>query len=103
MPSRVRKYKSSRERRIILTSFIDEYGDIILTVYNYCRVNKKVCRVYVRSSRCNECNRSNFSDCDIRVTSNEFSKLARERKSLVSRIDKARAATVAAQSVVMDA
>lgn len=62
-----------------------------------------MCRVHVRSGRCNHCNRSNFMDCDIRVTAGEFARLSKERVSLLAQVDEAHRATVAAQKEVMEA
>ncbi len=87
--------------RFLPILFTDTHGEVMPTVCTPCRNSNLVCRVHVQSGRCNNCNHSNNSQCDIRVTALEFSKLSKERVSLLKRMDEACAATVAAQDAVV--
>jgi hypothetical protein len=54
-----------------------------------CREAGRVYKVYVRSGRYSAYNASNSKRCDIRVTASEFSRLSKERKSLVKKVSEA--------------
>jgi hypothetical protein len=79
--------KSSTERRLDLASFIDIYGDVMPVACRNCRIANRVCRVHVRSGRCNECNRSNAKDCNIKISENEWSVIKAEKDRLQARLD----------------
>ena len=51
-----------------------------------CREAGLVCRVHVRSGRCNECNRANRKNCNIRVSADEWSVIKAEKDRLQSRL-----------------
>jgi hypothetical protein len=78
--------KSSTESRLQLASFIDIFGDIMPVACARCRTKGLVCRVHVHSGRCNECNRSNADNCDIRISEEEWGIIRTEREQLQERL-----------------
>jgi hypothetical protein len=52
-----------------------------------CRVAGLVCRVHVRSGRCNECNQRNLKSCNIRISENEWVLIRQERERLQARLE----------------
>jgi hypothetical protein len=78
---------SSTQRRLNLASYIDIYGDVMPVSCHNCRRQNLVCRVHVRSGRCNECNRSNAKDCNIRISENEWSVIKEEKDRLQARLE----------------
>jgi hypothetical protein len=77
---------SSTVRRLALADFIDSFGDVMPVACRNCRENGLVCRVHIRSGRCNECNRSNSKTCNIRISENEWSTIKEEKDRLQSRL-----------------
>jgi len=99
MPSsRISKHKkpikSSSERRRALADIIDLCGrEEMVRKCSYCRENKLSCRVHIRSGRCSQCVRRNSSDCDVRVTEEEWERLRKERRRLTAAVEEAREAS----------
>jgi hypothetical protein len=52
-----------------------------------CRAAGLVCRVYIRSGRCNECNRRNLKTCNIRISEKEWVLIRQERERLQARLE----------------
>jgi hypothetical protein len=52
-----------------------------------CRSSGLVCRVHIRSGRCNECNRHNLKNCNIRISEKEWSLIRQERERLQARLE----------------
>ena len=77
---------SSTLRRLDLANFIDSFGDVMPVACRNCRENGLVCRVHIRSGRCNECNRSNSKTCNIRISENEWSTIKEEKDRLQARL-----------------
>ena len=77
---------SSTVRRLALADFIDSFGDVMPVACRNCRENGLVCRVHIRSGRCNECNRSNSKTCNIRISENEWSTIKEEKDRLQARL-----------------
>ena len=103
MPHPPKSRKSSTDRRKELWEFIETFGDIMVRSCNNCRKAGRVCRVHVRSGKCAACIRRGCSDCDVRVTEDEFSRLRREHEKLRKDINDARAASMAAQAKAAEA
>ena len=76
------KTKTSTVRRKKLAEDIDREGKIMPRACSNCVRDKKVCKVHVRSGRCNECNRVGFNNCNLRVTKTKWRKLKEERLKL---------------------
>lgn len=55
-----------------------------------CRAAGLTCRVHVRSGRCNECNRRNLKNCNIRISESEWSVILEEKKQLQARLESLR-------------
>jgi hypothetical protein len=87
-PSTVSKpaTSSSTSRRLALADFIDSFGDVMPLACQYCRQNSLVCRVHVRSGKCNHCHRHNNSDCNIRISEEEWSSMKQEKVRLQERL-----------------
>jgi len=85
--------KSSTERRHILGREIESCGDIMPRKCNHCRLEKRVCKVHIKSGRCGQCNLHNHKDCDVRITEAEWNRLKKERVRLLDEIERARDAT----------
>lgn len=77
---------SSTARRLNLADFIDIFGDVMPVACRNCREAGLVCRVHIRSGRCNECNRSNSKTCNIRISENEWSTIKEEKDRLQARL-----------------
>lgn len=77
---------SSTNRRLALADFIDSFGDVMPLACQYCRQNNLVCRVHVRSGKCNHCHRHNNSDCNIRISEEEWSSMKQEKIRLQERL-----------------
>ena len=97
--------KSSTTRRHELFNFIDSNGSVLDMVRkcSQCRQSGRVCKVHIRSGKCASCVRRNISECDVRVTENEFSRLRRERERLRKAMESARTEAVMAQQRVVEA
>lgn len=85
-PFRVKR--NSTQRRLELAETIDNFGDTMVKKCSTCEKHNRVCKVHVRSGRCNECTRRN-QRCDVKVTQNEFRRLIDEKKKLKRNIDEA--------------
>lgn len=83
--------KNSTEGRKRLARFVDCFGDIMVKKCSTCEKHKRVCKVNLRSGRCNQCLHRN-QRCDVKVTQSEFEYLKREKERLRSDIQKAREA-----------
>lgn len=94
------RQKSSTDRRKELSSFIEEFGDIMTRPCKRCKDSRRVCKAHVRSGKCQHCARAGYSDCDIRVTQSEWDRLRREHSRLFREMEQARSAAVAAQERV---
>ena len=77
---------NSTVRRLNLADFIDIFGDVMPVACRNCREAGLVCRVHIRSGRCNECNRSNSKTCNIRISENEWSTIKEEKDRLQARL-----------------
>jgi hypothetical protein len=77
---------NSTARRLNLADYIDLFGDVMPVACRNCREAGLVCRVHVRSGRCNECNRSNSKTCNIRISSDEWSTIKEEKERLQARL-----------------
>ena len=84
--SKVNIKDSSTVRRLALADFIDSFGDVMPVACRNCRESGLVCRVHIRSGRCNECNRSNSKTCNIRISENEWSTIKEEKDRLQARL-----------------
>jgi hypothetical protein len=87
MPA-VRTSSNSTTRRINLADFIDAFGDTMVQKCSTCVKHNRVCKVHLRSGRCNNCNRMN-QKCDVKVTQSEFRRLTEEKQKLKRQIDEA--------------
>jgi hypothetical protein len=76
-------------RRYELADFIDVFGEEMVKKCSSCVANNRVCRVHVRSGKCNVCNRSG-QRCDVKVTQSEFKRLAAEKEKLKKQIQESR-------------
>jgi hypothetical protein len=76
-------------RRYDLADFIDVFGDEMVQKCSTCVAKKRVCRVHVRSGKCNVCNRLG-QRCDVKVTQSEFKRLAAEKEKLKKQIQESR-------------
>lgn len=56
-PLRVKR--NSTQRRLELAEIIDNFGDTMVKKCSTCVRHNRVCKVHVRSGRCNECTRRN--------------------------------------------
>lgn len=97
--------KSSTIRRRELFEYIESNGSTLDMVRkcSQCRESGRVCKVHIRSGKCAACVRRNISECDVRVTENEFSRLRREREKLRRAMEDARSAAMSAQQRVAEA
>ena len=80
--------RTSTERRLKLADFIDTFGDTMVQKCSGCAKNNRVCKVHLRSGKCNHCNRMNLR-CDVKVTQSEFRRLTEEKQKLKRQIDEA--------------
>ena len=78
---------NSTARRLNLAIYIDLYRDVMPVACRNCWVAGLVCRVHVRSGRCNECNRRNLKSCNIRILENEWVLIRQERERLQARLE----------------
>jgi hypothetical protein len=78
---------TSTARRLNLAAFIDLFGNVMPVACRNCRIAGVVCKVHVRSGRCNECNRHNLKTCNIRISANEWSVIREERERLIARAE----------------
>ena len=90
--------KNSTSRRLDLAGFIDNFGTAMVQKCSTCIKHNCVCKVHVRSGRCNECNRRN-QRCDAKVTRSEFRRLTEEKQKLGRSID----AALSAQADALEA
>jgi len=90
--------KNSTSRRLDLAGFIDNFGTAMVQKCSTCVKHNRVCKVHVRSGRCNECNRRN-QRCDAKVTRSEFRRLTEEKQKLGRSID----AALSAQADALEA
>lgn len=84
----LRTKRNSTQRRLELAEVIDTFGDTMVKKCSTCVKHNRVCKVHVRSGRCNECTRRN-QRCDVKVTQNEFRRLIDEKQKLRRNIDEA--------------
>ncbi|KAI7205651.1 hypothetical protein KC333_g9370 [Hortaea werneckii] len=84
----LRTKRTSTQRRLELAEVIDTFGDTMVKKCSTCAKHNRVCKVHVRSGRCNECTRRN-QRCDVKVTQNEFRRLIDEKQKLRRNIDEA--------------
>jgi len=87
--------RNSTQRRLDLAAFIDTFGDDMVQKCSTCVKHNRVCKVHLRSGRCNHCNRQN-QRCDVKVTQSEFRRLTEEKQKLKRQIDEALSAQAAA-------
>jgi hypothetical protein len=87
-PTTARPERNSTIRRLELADFIDVFGDIMVKKCLNCAENGRVCKVHLRSGKCNHCNRMNLR-CDVKVTQSEFRRLTEEKQKLKRQIDEA--------------
>lgn len=80
--------RTSTERRHDLADFLDSFGDTMVKKCSTCVLHRRVCKVHVRSGRCNECVRRN-QRCDVGVTQSEFKRLLQQKEKLNKDIDNA--------------
>jgi hypothetical protein len=80
--------RNSTERRLDLADFIDNFGDTMVQKCSNCAQHNHVCKVHLRSGKCNHCNRKNLR-CDVKVTQSEFRRLTEEKQKLRRQIDEA--------------
>lgn len=85
-PLRVKR--NSTQRRLELAEVIDNFGDTMVKKCSTCVKHNRVCKVHVRSGRCNECTRRS-QRFDVKVTQNEFHRLIDEKQKLKRNIDEA--------------
>jgi predicted nucleic acid-binding Zn-ribbon protein len=87
MPA-VRTSSTSTTRHLDLTDFIDVFGDTMVQKCSNCAKHNTVCKVHLRSGKCNHCNRKNIR-CDVKVIQSEFRRLTEEKQKLKRQIDEA--------------
>jgi septal ring factor EnvC (AmiA/AmiB activator) len=78
---------NSTARRLHLATVIDTFGSVMPVACSNCRSAGLVCKVHVRSGRCNECNRSNAKNCNIRISENEWNSILEDRRRLQARLE----------------
>ena len=66
MPA-VRTSSTSTTRRLDLAIFIDVFGDTMVQKCSNCAKHNRLCKVHLRSGKCNHYNRKNIG-CDVKVT-----------------------------------
>jgi hypothetical protein len=84
----VRPIRNSTIRRLELADFIDVFGDTMVKKCANCAEHGRVCKIHLRSGKCNHCNRMNLR-CDVKVTQSEFRRLTEEKQKLKRQIDEA--------------
>jgi hypothetical protein len=80
--------RNSTTRRLELADFLDNFGDIMVQKCSSYVKHNRVCKVHLRSRKCNHCNRQN-QRCDVKVTQSEFRRLTEEKQKLKRQIDEA--------------
>ena len=101
MPA-VRTTSNSTTRRLNLADFIDVFGDTMVRKCSNCAKHNRLCKVHLRSGKCNHCNRRNI-DCDVKVTQSEFRRLTEEKQKLRRQIDEALSAQAEALEMLRTA
>ena len=94
--------RNSTTRRLDLADFIDSFGDIMVQKCSSCVQHNRVCKVHLRSGKCNHCNRKNIG-CDVKVTQSEFRRLTEEKQKLRRQIDEALSAQAEALEMLRTA
>ena len=90
--------RNSTFRRLELAEFIENFGDTMVQKCSSCVKHSRVCKVHLRSGKCNHCNRLN-QKCDVKLTQSEFRRLTEEKQKLKRQIDEA----LSAQADALDA
>jgi predicted transglutaminase-like cysteine proteinase len=80
--------RNSTTRRLELTDFLDNFRDTMVQKCSSYAKHNRVCKVHLRSGKCNYCNRQN-QRCDVKVTQSEFCCLTEEKQKLKRQIDEA--------------
>ena len=101
MPA-VRTSSTSTTRRLDLANFIDVFGDTMVQKCSNCAKHNRLCKVHLRSGKCNHCNRKNIG-CDVKVTQSEFRRLTEEKQKLRRQIDEALSAQAEALEMLRTA
>jgi len=101
MPA-VRTTSNSTTRRLDLADIIDAFGDTMVRKCSNCAKHNRLCKVHLRSGKCNHCNRRNI-DCDVKVTQSEFRRLTEEKQKLRRQIDEALSAQAEALEMLRTA
>ena len=81
--------ESSTVRRHKLADFVDSFGIAMVKSCSTCKKHGRVCKVHIRSGKCNECLRRN-QRCDLQVAQSEWERLKSEKAKLKRRIEEAR-------------
>jgi hypothetical protein len=80
--------RNSTTRRLELADFIDIFGDTIVQKCSNCVKHNRLCKVHLRSGKCNYYNCQNLW-CDVKVTQSEFRRLTEEKQKLKRQINEA--------------